>query len=58
VLSRDGIRAVSNHEVCHDREDEMRLVLLLLPRLPAGLSVWLQKVSGISTRQIRVCRVV
>jgi hypothetical protein len=46
VPSRDGFRAVSNHEVCHGCF-VVRL-LLLLSRVPDGLSVWNQKVSSIS----------
>jgi hypothetical protein len=58
VLSRDGCRAVFNNEVRHDRSSEMRLLLPLLPQLPAGLPVRLQEVSSISARRIDVRRVV
>jgi hypothetical protein len=44
--SRDGFRAVSNHEVCHDCF-VVRL-LLLLSRVPARLPMRNQEVGGIS----------
>lgn len=47
MLSCDGVRTRSNHEVFNERQ---RVILLVLPRLPARMSVRLQKMSAASPR--------
>jgi hypothetical protein len=46
VPSRDGFRAASNHEVCHDCF--VVHLLFMLSRVSARLPVWNQEVDSIS----------
>ena len=53
--SRDGIRAGSNHEVCHEGQC---IMLLVLPHLPTRMSVRLQEISAAFPRGgLRIRRV-